>query len=121
MAPTVAATPTVWVPEKYKLELPVLKVVPLASVRPLLTNKVPLSPRVVPPTVTASSVALLLLRLVVSLLVIVPFLSVPLTDVNPPVPKVGAPILSEPAARSSVPVMLKLPAVRLIVPREPSA
>ena len=90
----------------------------MASVRPLeMLSEPPVRTRLLP-TVTASSVALLLLRLVVSLLVIVPFLSVPLTDVRPPVPKVGAPILREPAARSSVPVMLKLPAVRLIVPRE---
>ena len=69
---------------------------------------------------TASSVALLLLRLVVSLLVIVPFLIVPLTDVKPPVPKVGAPMFSEPVARSSVPLILKSPALRLIVPSEPN-
>ena len=69
------------------------------------------------PMVMPSSVPLLLLSAVASLLMRLPFLTVPeLSCVRPPVPKVAEPMSSVPPARSRLPVRLKLPPVRLILP-----
>ena len=64
-----------------------------------------------------SSVALGVLNKVPSPLTIVPLAIVPVSELRPPLPKVPAePMSSVPPARSSVPVRLTVPAVRVILP-----
>ena len=92
-----------------------MKFAVLASVRPLLTYSCPLAPTL-PAMVTASSEPEEPFSALASLLVMVPLLITPLSELSPPAPKVAAPMSSVPPPRFSLPVMLKLPALRLILP-----
>ena len=111
-------------PEKKIVPLPALNTAPSARVRLLITFRLPLPARPsvklpAAPTVTLSKVeAPTSVSSVPSPDLMVPFFTVPvLSELRPPVPNAAVPMSSVPLPpKSTVPVRLSVPPVRLILP-----